>query len=153
MLNPSFETGDGSNPTAWTVDRLYIIDADASGRFPTNPRTGSYSIRGRGISNGGYDVYLSQTVTLVPGSSYDIEVFAKQTTYGFCSVSIYLGDRALREFAPPGTEYTAISTRVEIPVGDPREQVLLIDGACSLPNGNPEVYDLFIDDITMSLVL
>ncbi|KAF2130399.1 hypothetical protein P153DRAFT_430617 [Dothidotthia symphoricarpi CBS 119687] len=153
VVNPSFELGDGSDPTDWTVERLYIIDAGASGRVQSNPHTGSYSIRGRGQPNGGYDVYVSQTVTVVPGASYNLEVFAKQTTDGFCSISIYLGERAIREYVPPGTSYTSISAVVDISAGDPAQQTLLIDGACSLPDGNAEMYDLFIDDVTMTLVV
>lgn len=152
MVNPSFEAGDGTNPTDWTVERLYIIDSDASGRFPINSRTGSYSIRGRGIPNGGYEVWLSQTVTVVPGASYNIEVFARETTAGFCSISIYLGDRTVSEYARVGTSYTSISALVDIPSADSAQQNLLVIGLCSLPGGNPEMYDLFMDDVTMSLV-
>lgn len=153
MVNPSFELGSGSDPTDWTVERLYVIDTGATGRVQSNPHTGAYSIRGRGQPNGGYDVTLSQTVTVVPGASYNIEVFAKQTTNGYCSISIYFNDQPLREFAPPGTSYTSISAVVNIAAGDPVQQTLLIDGACSLPDSNPEMYDLFIDDVTMTLVV
>ncbi|KAH7068420.1 hypothetical protein BKA63DRAFT_114103 [Paraphoma chrysanthemicola] len=155
VTNPSFELGTGPDPTSWTIERLYIIDAAASGRFASNPRTGTYAIRGRGQLGGGYDVTLSQTMTVVPGSSYNIEVFAKQTTAGFCSVSIYLGDRAVREFAPPGTTYTSISAAVDIGVQEAVQQVLLVDGACSLPSGGSaaEMYDLFIDDVSMTVVV
>lgn len=134
------------------MERLYVIDAGASGRFQVNPRTGSYSIRGRGQPNAGYDVWLSQTVTVVPGASYKIEAFARQTTNGYCSVSLYLGDRALLEFAPIGTSYTSVSSTVAIPPEGPVQDTVWVIGACSLPDGNPEMYDLFIDDATMTLV-
>ncbi|OAL43238.1 hypothetical protein IQ07DRAFT_606026 [Pyrenochaeta sp. DS3sAY3a] len=153
VLNPSFELGDGTDPSFWTIERLYVIDAGATGRFQTNPRTGDYSIRGRGQPNGGYDVTLSQTVTVVPGASYNIEVFAKQTTDGYCSISIYFGNQVIREFAPPGTAYTSIAGVVNIPVGDPVRQALFVDGACSLPSDSAANYDLFIDDVTMTLVV
>jgi hypothetical protein len=153
VVNPSFELGNGSDPTDWTVQRLYVINADATGRFQSNPHTGLYSIRGRGLPDGGYDVTLSQTVTVVPGASYNIEVFAKQTTDGYCSISIYFGDRTIREFVLPGTSYTSIFAVVNISVGDPVQQTLYVDGACSLPNENFEMYNLFIDDVTMTLVV
>ncbi|KAH6618431.1 hypothetical protein C7974DRAFT_474292 [Boeremia exigua] len=137
VRNPSFEFGDGSDPTDWTVERLYIIDAGASGRVQIEPRTGAYAIRGRGIPNGGFDVYLSQTVTVIPGASYNIESFCKADYQRFLF----------------GTSYTSISTQVDIPVGDAIQQVLLVDGACSLPSGDPQMYDLFIDDVTMSVVV
>lgn len=92
-------------------------------------------------------------MTVVPGSSYNIEVFAKQTTLGYCSISIYFGNQVVREFAPPGTIYTSISGVVSIPVGDPAQQLLYVDGACSLPSDSAANYDLFIDDVNMTLVV
>lgn len=99
-------------------------------------------------------MYLTQTVSVVPGASYNIQVWAYQTTQGRCSISIYLNDGTVREFVEPGTTYGPIDATVTIPATGPAQQSLLIDGACSLPDtASPADYDLFIDDVTMTLVV
>ncbi len=92
-------------------------------------------------------------MTVVPGASYKIEAFGRETTNGFCSMSLWLGNTPLLEFARVGTSYTSVSATVEIPLGGPAEDTVWVIGLCSLPGGNPAMYDLFIDDATMTLVV
>ena len=154
-MNPSFELGAGPNAPPWTLQESGVVDTDAAGRYTGDANTGSFSFRSQRLLGGNlYTFDLRQTVTVVRGASYTVQLFAKQNDPDMsCDLAIVLNEKGIKTLQRPGSSYGAISGIVTIQAGARLQQDLSIRVYCPTVALDEEEYFLFIDDVTMTLVI
>jgi hypothetical protein len=157
VLNPSFELGTGTQATGCTLTNLDNTDVQSSGRFQGSANTGSYSFRGVSVEEGDsgptgtrYIYDLSQTVTVIRGASYTVQVFVRINDDG-CDFAILLGGRVIRSLLLPTATYTVYSGVVTIASTAPLQQTLVVRTTCSGTYNGAELRQSFFDDVTMTL--